>query len=96
MLPGGRNFGWPLMKEKLKKHTISLLVYSIDFCHKSKKLSRKSGEEDQEHLLKREPTQLVLHLRFATDLKGESWLRAATLDDSNTPTPVLHNTSVVV
>jgi hypothetical protein len=29
-------------------------------------------------------------------LKGESWLRAATLDDSKTPTPVLHNTSVVV
>jgi hypothetical protein len=56
MLPGGRNFGWPLMKEKLKKHTISLLVYSIDFCHKSKKLSRESGEEDQAHLLKREPT----------------------------------------
>ena len=31
-----------------------------------------------------------------SDLKCESWLRAATLDDSKTPTPVLHNTSVVV
>ena len=41
------------------------------------------------------PTQLVLCLRFAL-LKGESWLRAVTLDDSQTPTPVLHNTSVVV
>ncbi len=40
-------------------------------------------------------TQLVLCLRLAL-LKGESWLRAATLDDSKTPTPVLHNTSVVV
>ncbi len=41
------------------------------------------------------PTQLALCLRFAF-LKGESWLRAVTLDDSQTPTPVLHNTSVVV
>ncbi len=40
-------------------------------------------------------TQLVLCLRFAL-LKGESWLRTATLDYSKTPTPVLHNTSVVV
>ncbi len=40
-------------------------------------------------------TQLVLCLRLAL-LKGESWLRAATLDDSKTPTPVLHSTSVVV
>ncbi len=36
----------------------------------------------------------VSPLRLAL-LKGESWLRAATLDDSKTPTPVLHNTSVV-
>jgi hypothetical protein len=41
------------------------------------------------------PTQLALCLRFAL-LKGESWLRAVTLNDSQTPTPVLHNTSVVV
>jgi hypothetical protein len=41
------------------------------------------------------PTQLALCLRFAL-LKGESWQRAVTLDDSQTPTPVLHNTSVVV
>jgi hypothetical protein len=40
-------------------------------------------------------TQLVLCLRLAL-LKGESWLSAVTLDDSKTPTPVLHNTSVVV
>jgi hypothetical protein len=59
-------------------------------------LSRESGEEDQAHLLDRAPTQLALCLRFATDLKGESWLRTATLDDLKTPTPVLHNTSVVV
>ena len=39
------------------------------------------------------PTQLALCLRFAL-LKGESWLRAVTL--AQTPTPVLHNTSVVV
>ncbi len=59
-------------------------------------MSRESGEEHQAHLLDRAPTQLALCLRFATDLKGESWLRAATLNDSKTPTPVLHNTSVVV
>ncbi len=40
-------------------------------------------------------TQLVLCLRLAL-LKGESWLRAATLDDSKTPTPVLHKTTVVL
>jgi hypothetical protein len=57
-------------------------------------LSCESGEEDQTHLLDRAPTQLALCLRFATDLKGESWLRVATLDDLKTP--VLHNTSVVV
>ncbi len=28
--------------------------------------------------------------------KAESWQRAVTLDDSQTPTPVLHNTSVIV
>ncbi len=38
---------------------------------------------------------LVLCLRLVF-LKGESWLRAATPDDSKTPTPVSHNTSVVV
>jgi hypothetical protein len=60
-------------------------------------MSRESGEEDlgTRELLRRgysagpvSPT--------CSDLKGESWLRAATLDDSKTPTPVLHNTSVVV
>ncbi len=59
-------------------------------------LSHESGEEDQAHLLDRAPTQLALCLRLATDLKGESWLCPATLDDSKTPTPVLHNTSVVL
>jgi hypothetical protein len=34
LLPAGRNFGCPLMKEK---NTISLLVYNIDFFQKSKK-----------------------------------------------------------
>ncbi len=42
------------------------------------------------------PSQLALCLRLAySDLKGESCY-AVTLDDSITPTPVLHNTSVVI
>jgi hypothetical protein len=59
-------------------------------------MTRESGEEDlgTRELLRR-GTQLVLCLRLAL-LKGESWLRAATLDDLKTPTPVLYNTSVVV
>jgi hypothetical protein len=41
------------------------------------------------------PTQLALCLRFANDLKGESWLRAATLDDSKTNSSNTH-TSVAL
>ncbi len=59
-------------------------------------VSRESGEEDLGAArYTAAATQLVLCLRLAL-LKGESWLRAATLDDSKTPTPVLHNSSVVV
>jgi hypothetical protein len=57
------------------------------------KLSRESGEEDQAHLLDREPTQLVLCLRFATDLKGESWLRA---EPSMTRKPQLQSYTIRV
>jgi hypothetical protein len=39
------------------------------------------------------PTHLALLSRF---LSGESWLLAVTLDNSITPTLVLHNTSMVV
>jgi hypothetical protein len=54
-------------------------------------LSHESGEEDQG--VSDIPRRLlswpcVSDLLF---LKGESWLRAVTLDDSKTPTPVLHN-----
>jgi hypothetical protein len=62
-------------------------------------VSRESGEEDlgaaRLGYQVAAPTQQALCLRLAL-LKGKSWLRAATLDDSKTPIPVLHNTSVVV
>jgi hypothetical protein len=53
-------------------------------------MSRESGEEDLDarELLRRGysagPVSPTCY-----DLKGESWLRAATLDDSKTPNPVL-------
>jgi hypothetical protein len=60
-------------------------------------MSRESNEEDLDAAnYSAAATQLVLCLRLATDLKGESWLHAATLDDSKTPTPVILNMSVAV
>ncbi len=58
-------------------------------------LSRESGEEDLGAAGLLRGTYSAGPVSQSC-FKGESWLRAATLDDSKTPTPVLHNTSVVV
>jgi hypothetical protein len=83
-------FVWHLWEEELTYRKFFFFKFTL-------RLSRESGEEDLGAAgLLRGAYSAGPVSQTCYCFKGESWLRAATLDDSKTPTPVLHNTSVVV
>ena len=92
-----------LKKESIYSFICSKLIpFVVDYWYQYIHISLLSlcpasqVKKNQAHLLNREPLSwfCVSDLLF----RSKRWelLRAVTLDDSQTPTPALHNTSVVV